>query len=131
MADSRDDVKHRGVHRLDRSDSPAPVSPSFWTGPRVALVATLLLALHLSHAVISLIHENPTIDEVVHLPAGVTYWEKGTFKMYPHNPPLIKLIAALPVIAARPMTAPIYTSDSDAWNQYPVNRLTIAHLFAE
>ena len=44
--------------------------------------------------------ENPTIDEVVHLPAGLTYWEKGTFRLYHHNPPLIKLVAALPVLAS-------------------------------
>ena len=41
--------------------------------------------------------ENPTVDEVVHLPAGVTYWQKRTFRLYHHNPPLIKLVAALPV----------------------------------
>ena len=33
-----------------------------------------------------------------HLPAGVTYWQKGTFRLYHHNPPLVKLVAALPVV---------------------------------
>ena len=42
----------------------------------------------------SLLKENPTVNEVVHLPAGVTYWEKGTFRLYHHNPPLVKLVAA-------------------------------------
>ena len=32
----------------------------------------------------------------IHLPAGVTYWQTGSFRLYHHNPPLVKLIAALP-----------------------------------
>ena len=42
--------------------------------------------------------ENPTVDEVVHLAAGITYWQRGTFRLYHHNPPLVKLVAALPVL---------------------------------
>ena len=49
----------------------------------------------------SLMQENPTVDEVVHLPAGITYWQKHTFRLYHHNPPLIKMIAALPVVWAQ------------------------------
>src|SRR5271165_6899182 len=57
----------------------------FWTGPKVALAVFLMLALHMALAVNSLLQENPTVDEVAHLPAGVSYWEKGTFKLYHHN----------------------------------------------
>lgn len=42
--------------------------------------------------------ETPTVDEVAHLPAGLTYWQQGTFKLYRHNPPLARLAAALPVL---------------------------------
>ena len=49
-----------------------------------------LLSLHYGLAARSLLQENPTVDEVVHLPAGVTYWQKGTFRLYHHNPPLVK-----------------------------------------
>ena len=55
-------------------------------------------SLHYALAAQSLLQENPTVDEVVHLPAGVTYWQKGTFQLYHHNPPLFKLVAALPVV---------------------------------
>ncbi len=44
--------------------------------------------------------KSPTVDEVAHLPAGITYWQKRTFALYHHNPPLVKLLAALPVLAA-------------------------------
>jgi hypothetical protein len=90
-----------------------PLSPGFWTRPKVALAVALLLGLHLALAVDSLLQENATVDEVAHLPAGVSYWQKGTFKLYHHNPPLVKLVAALPVIASRPVTAPLY--ESKAW----------------
>jgi len=71
-----------------------------------------LLSLHYILAARSLLQENPTVDEVVHLPAGVTYWQQGTFRLYHHNPPLVKLAAALPVIWAGPETAPLYATKS-------------------
>ena len=80
----------------------------FWTRPRVAVAVVLLLALHAALAVNSLLQENATVDEVAHMPAGVSYWETGTFKLYHHNPPLVKLVAALPVVASRPVTEPLY-----------------------
>lgn len=45
---------------------------------------------------------SPTIDETAHLPAGISYCKFGRFDLYPVNPPLVKLIAALPVLAAEP-----------------------------
>ena len=71
-----------------------------------------LLVIHLALAERSLVQENPTVDEVVHLPAGVTYWQKGTFRLYHHNPPLVRMVAALPVIWANPVTAPVYEQES-------------------
>ena len=91
-------------------------------------VAGLLLLLHYALAAWSLLEENPTIDEVVHLPAGVTYWQKGTFRLYHHNPPLVKLVAAIPVLLSGAQTARIYESPS--WNSEEPEHPAIAHLFA-
>lgn len=85
-----------------------PAGPRFWTCPRVAVAVALLLALQGILAVDSLLRENPTVDEVAHLPAGVSYWQQGTFKLYHHNPPLVKLVAALPVVLAEPDTEALY-----------------------
>jgi 4-amino-4-deoxy-L-arabinose transferase-like glycosyltransferase len=67
-----------------------------------ALVATGLALLVAVHALV-LLHtawrKSPTVDEVAHLPAGLSYWQKGTFAVYHHNPPLVKLLAALPALA--------------------------------
>jgi 4-amino-4-deoxy-L-arabinose transferase-like glycosyltransferase len=98
------------------------------TQGRLALAVGLLLSLHVALAVRSLVQENPTIDEVVHLPAGITYWQKGTFRLYHHNPPLVKLIAALPVLAAGVEMEPLYRGRY--WREEPPNKAGFAHEFA-
>ena len=73
---------------------------------RSALVAAALAALLACHAALALTglrRTSVTIDEFSHLPAGLSYWQRGTFALYHHNPPLVKMLAALPVLAARPV----------------------------
>ncbi|MGC8642261.1 MAG: ArnT family glycosyltransferase [Isosphaeraceae bacterium] len=95
---------------------------------RTALAVAGLLALHLALAERSLIQENPTVDEVVHLPAGITYWQKHTFKLYHHNPPLVRMVAALPVLWANPVTAPVYEQKS--WASADPSPTTFSQTFA-
>ena len=64
----------------------------------------------------------------MHLPAGITYWQKGTFRLYHHNPPLVKLVAALPVVWSG-------ASDRAAlrieiWKTREPEQAPFAHLFA-
>jgi len=40
---------------------------------------------------------SPTIDETAHLPSGISHWELGRFELYAVNPPLMRMIAALPI----------------------------------
>ena len=63
------------------SEAPAPRPASFLQRYWVAFAVTVLLVGHTAAAVRSLIQENPTVDEVIHLPAGVTYWQTGTFRL--------------------------------------------------
>jgi len=88
----------------------------------------MLLVLHYGLAARSLILENPTVDEVLHLPAGVSYWQKGTFRLYHHNPPLVKLVAALPVVLARPVVEPLYFTKN--WRSVDPSQITFGHEFA-
>lgn len=111
-----------------RSDSTREPVRSFWNRRRVWLAVVGLLAIQYALAAASLVTENPTVDEVAHVPAGVTYWEKGTFKLYRHNPPLFKLVAALPVVLMQPLTAPAYDSKAAWTNEYP-SQATFAQLF--
>ncbi len=94
-----------------------------------ALLVVLLLAGHYAAAFDSLRRENPTVDEIAHMPAGLTYWERGTFKLYHHNPPLTKLVASLPVLFLRPVTVPIY-SMSNSWMNDPPSQADFGHAFA-
>lgn len=42
----------------------------------------------------------PVIDEPAHLAAGLSNWELGRFELFKVNPPLVRMLAALPVLAA-------------------------------
>ncbi len=49
-------------------------------------------------------------DEVGHLAAGLSHWESGTFDLYRVNPPLVRMVATLPVVVLRPETE---------WHRFP------------
>ncbi len=108
-------------------EPPAPTSSrkrTFW----IALAVATVLGAHLALAERSLLSENATVDEVAHLPAGVTYWDKHTFRLYHHNPPLVKMIAALPVWLASPVLEPLY--QRRAWTQPEPAQLNFSQDFA-
>lgn len=42
--------------------------------------------------------DSQTTDEAVHLAAGRSYWQTGDFRLNPEHPPLIKLLAATPLL---------------------------------
>jgi Dolichyl-phosphate-mannose-protein mannosyltransferase len=107
-----------------RDAGPGALRTQIWT----AFAVTGLLGVHLILAERSLVLENPTVDEVVHLPAGVTYWQKGTYRLYHHNPPLLRMVAALPVIWANPVTAPVYEQES--WTNPEPSPTTFSQTFA-
>lgn len=66
-------------------------------------VVGLLLVQSLMLAHIAYVH-SPTYNEPAHLIAGISYWRFGRFDIYKVNPPLVKSIAALPVIASEAKT---------------------------
>ena len=42
--------------------------------------------------------DSPGWDEVGHLVAGISHWRLGTFDLYPVNPPLVRMVAVVPVL---------------------------------
>jgi 4-amino-4-deoxy-L-arabinose transferase-like glycosyltransferase len=46
--------------------------------------------------------ESQTFDEPVHLYAGYSYWLRSDFGINPEHPPLVKLVASLPLLLDRP-----------------------------
>ena len=62
------------------------------------LLVTLLLVTFAAIAVGSLCVKSMTSDEIVHLPAGLSYWKTGDFRLNPEHPPLLKMVAAFPLL---------------------------------
>lgn len=68
--------------------------------PKAArLVVFGLLAIHTGLLAYSAYVHSPTLNEPGHLVAGLSHWKFGRFEVYRVNPPLVKMIAALPVMA--------------------------------
>lgn len=63
-----------------------------------------LLAIHATLLAWIAYRYSPTIDEPGHLVAGLSHWRLGTFDLYRVNPPLVRMIAALPMLIANPRT---------------------------
>ena len=47
---------------------------------------------------------SPTVDEPMHLAAGLYHWQTGRFDLDRGNPPLTGLVSAIPILAADPRT---------------------------
>ncbi|HEY0512301.1 MAG TPA: glycosyltransferase family 39 protein [Thermoanaerobaculia bacterium] len=78
----------------------------------------LLLGLFAVLCFHGLVWDTPTVDEFAHLPAGYSYLKTGDFSVYPHNPPLVKVLAALPLLALQPAVGPPPRRGSPAWQPW-------------
>jgi len=62
---------------------------------------------------VAMVQDSVVYDEVVHLPSGYTYLTTGDFRLNPEHPPLIKSLAAIPLVFLKPR----WPSNSDAWTK--------------
>lgn len=65
-------------------------------------VLAVLFALFAAELFFSARQESQTFDEPAHLYAGYGYWLHADFGVNPEHPPLVKLVAALPLLVTRP-----------------------------
>ncbi len=112
-------------------EPPALHSPALT--PRITnLIAATLLAIMAILLVTSTRQQSQTFDESTHLFAGFEYWKHADFGRNPEHPPLVKLLASLPLLRMglhEPPAIPIpffkaqdfingtqllYTADADA-----------------
>ncbi len=84
------------------NDRPWDHNKSSPGGRWVALAVAALLAAHAGLALHDAIGDFPVIDEIGHVASGVLHWKTGTYNAYRVNPPLGRMVAALPVLAACP-----------------------------
>jgi len=65
---------------------------------RLAIGVALLLAMMAAELALSARQQSQTFDEAVHIFAGYRYWKTFDFGANPEHPPLVKLVAALPLL---------------------------------
>lgn len=75
-------------------------APSARRPYRIAVIA--LLACFALASGRGLVLDSPTVDEFAHLPSGWYMLATGDLSHFPLNPPLVKLWAALPLLALQP-----------------------------
>ena len=73
-----------------------PAKKSFFSP--VGGVAVFLLAVLFLEFTLSIRQETQTWDEACHIFAGYSYWTRGDFGMNPEHPPLLKLLATIPLL---------------------------------
>lgn len=103
-----------GVNRTDvnqRSIVDPPMTSlqqsikTYWQQIAVVIVLTIHALLLARIAVVNA----PVYDEAAHLPSGLSHWKFGNFSLYRVNPPLMRLIAAAPLLIGAP---------EEAWDGY-------------
>ena len=68
--------------------------------PHIARRAVVfLLVIHAGLLAYSAFVHSPTLNEPGHLVAGLSHWKFRRFELYRVNPPLVRMVAALPVLA--------------------------------
>lgn len=78
------------------------------------IVAVLLLSWVFFVAVFSMSGDSLTMDELAHLPAGYSYLTQKDMRLNPEHPPLIKDLAAVPLLFIKDIHFP---SDIKAWKE--------------
>lgn len=72
-----------------------PSGVRYFAVPGLLIVHTILLAWAATR-------HSPSVDETAHLPAGISHWALRSFQLYAVNPPLVRRVAALPVLLSNP-----------------------------
>ena len=80
----------------------------------ISLAAVLLLVFVFVITVLSVKDDSLTMDELAHLPAGYSYLTQKDMRLNPEHPPLIKDLAALPLLFIKDIHFP---ADLKAWSQ--------------
>ncbi|MFH1549500.1 MAG: glycosyltransferase family 39 protein [Planctomycetota bacterium] len=83
----------------------------FFKGRRVAVIVVILLAIFAAQAITSMAVKSPTSDEVADLPSGYTHLMLHDYRLFPEHPPLVKTLAALPLLP----TGPDMKTDDVLW----------------
>src|SRR5260370_13825349 len=95
----------------------------------ITAVACLLVVLA-AELFLSIRQESQTFDESAHIYSGYSYWKRADFGINPEHPPLVMLVAALPLLPLRLSVHPppnIYFRAASAVRRIPVSSPQKAH----
>ena len=84
--------------RPDANSAPPPGDVNAPGDPWLRGAAAVLLVLLLIQGVIFIGESTQTSDEAAHIAAGYSYLTRGDFRLNPEHPPLVKELAALPLL---------------------------------
>ena len=73
----------------------------------IVMAVIVLIAVQVLQIVIVLHRESLTFDEEDHMYAGYRMWKAGDFGLNPEHPPLVKLLATLPVLGGKLWLPPL------------------------
>src|SRR2546421_179544 len=82
---------------MARKPAPKPGPPR----AAAAILAVAALAAFIALALGDLLTASPTSDETAHLAAGYSYLVTHDYRLNPEHPPLVKMLAALPLLGMR------------------------------
>ena len=79
---------------------------------RIRLLAgvALLLAIFAAELALSTRQQSQTFDEAAHILAGYRSWKSFDFGINPEHPPLVKLVAAIPLLDCA-VTSSVYVPE--------------------
>jgi 4-amino-4-deoxy-L-arabinose transferase-like glycosyltransferase len=106
---------------LSSTRRPSPTS----SGRARSALLLGLLGLMLAQAASTLSTLSTTPDETSHLPAGYSYWVTRDFRLNPQHPPLVKLLAAVPLLAMDVR----FDRELPAWRQDPPLEWQVGYQF--
>ena len=90
---------------MSRGDCPLLSTFTFWRAAQTTALAFLLLILCVELALMAR-RESQTWDEACHFFAGYNHWKSANVWDNPEHPPLVKLLAALPLLLLSLKTPP-------------------------
>lgn len=83
-----------------RQRYPGPCDPRAVSIRR--LLVMLILGGHAALLTFGATWQSPNLDEAGHLAAGLSHWQTGTYDLYRVNPPLVRMLATLPIAWLEP-----------------------------
>lgn len=93
------DVTDKRAANFQKAVEPAVADVAEMRG-RGRWAVPVLLTVHAGLLAYGAVVHSPTYNEPAHLTAGISYWQFGRFDVYNVNPPLVRMVAALPVLLA-------------------------------